>query len=76
MHHALHVLLTGESGGYYGDYQPPRPHLGRCLAEGFAFQGERSVYRDGARGEPSAPVRPPPSWLLLHDQMATARIGA
>ena len=47
MHHALHVLLTGESGGYYGDYQPPLPHLGRCLTEGFAFQGERSAYRDG-----------------------------
>ena len=41
MHHALHVLLTGESAGYYQDYrQQPLHHLGRCLTEGFAYQGE------------------------------------
>src|SRR5690606_1625036 len=37
MHHALHVLLTGEGAGYYGDYaDAPVRHLGRTLAEGFA----------------------------------------
>ena len=77
MHHALHVLLTGESGGYYGDYQPPRPHLGRCLAEGFAFQGERSVYRDGARGEPSADLPPTAfvGFLQNHDQIGNRALG-
>jgi len=43
VHHALHVLLTGERGGYYGDYQPPLPHLGRGLTEGFSFQGEYTM---------------------------------
>ena len=77
VHHALHVLLTGESGGYYGDYQPPRPHLGRCLAEGFAFQGERSVYRDGARGEPSADLPPTAfvGFLQNHDQIGNRALG-
>ena len=28
-HHLLHVLLTGESEGYYGDYQPSILELGR-----------------------------------------------
>src|SRR5699024_3695011 len=33
-HHALHVLLTGESRGYYADYaQNPIRHLSRCLTE-------------------------------------------
>jgi len=53
-HHALHVLLTGERDGYYADYaDAPVHHLGRCLAEGFAYQGDHSGYRGRARGEPS-----------------------
>ncbi len=77
VHHALHVLLTGETGGYYGDYQSPLPHLGRCLAEGFSFQGERSAYRDGARGEPSADLPPTAfvGFLQNHDQIGNRALG-
>jgi malto-oligosyltrehalose trehalohydrolase len=77
VHHALHVLLTGETGGYYGDYQPPLPHLGRCLAEGFAYQGERSAYRDSARGEPCADLPPTAfvSFLQNHDQVGNRALG-
>ena len=55
-HHVLHVLLTGEADGYYADYAERRPsRLARCLAEGFAYQGEPSAYRQGEpRGTPSA----------------------
>lgn len=76
-HHALHVPLTGESGGYYVDYQPPLPHLGRCLTEGFAFQGERSIYRDRARGEPSGHLPPTAfvSFLQNHDQVGNRALG-
>jgi malto-oligosyltrehalose trehalohydrolase len=76
-HHALHVLLTGERGGYYGDYQPPLPNLGRCLTEGFAFQGERSAYRDGARGEPCADLPPTAfvGFLQNHDQIGNRALG-
>ena len=76
-HHALHVLLTGEAGGYYEDYQPPLPQLGRCLTEGFAFQGERSRYRDGLRGEPSTHL-PPTSFVTFlqnHDQIGNRALG-
>ena len=39
----LHVLATGETDGYYADYAgEPVRLLGRCLAEGFAYQGEAS----------------------------------
>ena len=48
LHHALHVLVTGQTGGYYSDYADrPIAHLGRALAEGFAYQGEPSPYREG-----------------------------
>jgi malto-oligosyltrehalose trehalohydrolase len=78
-HHALHVLLTGESEGYYADYaQAPAQHLARCLAEGFAWQGEPSPYRDGEpRGQPSADL-PPTSFVLFlqnHDQIGNRAFG-
>src|ERR1700736_5147004 len=37
-HHVLHVLLTGESEGYYADYaDKPAERLARTLAEGFVY---------------------------------------
>lgn len=79
IHHALHVLLAGEREGYYADYADrPARHLGRCLASGFAYQGEPSKHRDGAqRGEPSAAL--PPSafvgFLQNHDQVGNRAFG-
>lgn len=79
IHHALHVLLTGERDGYYADYaDDPLAHLGRCLAEGFAYQGERSVYRDERRrGEPSGalPATSFVSFLQNHDQIGNRAFG-
>lgn len=78
-HHALHVLLTGEHDGYYADYaDAPLAQLGRCLAEGFAFQGEVSAYRGGTpRGEPSAGL-PPDAFVVFlqnHDQIGNRAFG-
>lgn len=79
IHHALHVLLTGESSGYYMDYADnPLHHLGRCLTEGFAYQGERSVYRDNqSRGESSRqlPATAFVSFLQNHDQAGNRAFG-
>ncbi|MDO8988052.1 MAG: malto-oligosyltrehalose trehalohydrolase [Sideroxyarcus sp.] len=79
MHHAFHVIATGESDGYYADYAAdPVGHLGRCLAEGFAFQGEASAYRNGkARGEPSAHLPPTAfvDFLQTHDQIGNRAFG-
>jgi maltooligosyltrehalose trehalohydrolase len=77
LHHALHVMLTGETAGYYEDYQPPARHLARCLTEGFAFQGQFSPYRGRARGEPSVGL-PPTSFvgfLQNHDQVGNRALG-
>ena len=78
-HHAMHVLLTGEKDGYYRDYaDAPAARLARCLAEGFAYQGEASLHRDGAaRGEPSAGL-PPTAFVFFlqnHDQTGNRAQG-
>jgi 1,4-alpha-glucan branching enzyme/maltooligosyltrehalose trehalohydrolase len=78
-HHGLHVLLTGETDGYYMDYaRDPLSCLARCLAEGFAYQGEPSAYRENTpRGEPS--TRLPPTafvaFLQNHDQVGNRAFG-
>lgn len=76
-HNALHVLLTGEREGYYGDYaQDPLGRLARVLAEGFAFQGQRD--RHGRRrGQPSGDL-PPSAFVLFlqnHDQIGNRALG-
>jgi maltooligosyltrehalose trehalohydrolase len=79
LHHALHVLVTGQTQGYYGDYaERPIVHLGRALAEGFAYQGEASPFRGGrARGEPSGdlPATAFVSFLQNHDQVGNTPFG-
>lgn len=79
VHHALHVLVTGEKDGYYADYsEKPAWHLGRCLAEGFSYQGEQSRYRNcGRRGEPSRDLPPScfVSFLQNHDQVGNRAFG-
>jgi malto-oligosyltrehalose trehalohydrolase len=78
VHHAMHRHITGESDGYYADYDPPLERLGRCLAEGFAYQGEASSYRGGKRrGEPSSGLAPTAfvGFLQNHDQIGNRAFG-
>ncbi|MFY9842429.1 MAG: malto-oligosyltrehalose trehalohydrolase [Terriglobales bacterium] len=79
IHHAVHVLITGEKDGYYVDYsQHPLDQLGRCLVEGFAYQGEPSLHRNGnTRGEPTAslPLNAFVSFLQNHDQVGNRAFG-
>jgi malto-oligosyltrehalose trehalohydrolase len=77
-HHALHVLLTGETEGYYQDYaERPLWQLGRALAHGFIYQGEHSKVSGEPRGEPSGQL--PPSafvnFLQNHDQIGNRALG-
>jgi malto-oligosyltrehalose trehalohydrolase len=78
IHHAMHVLLTGESDGYYSDYKERAlQQLCRCLTEGFAFQGSYSQFREANRGEPSAALPPTAfvSFLQNHDQIGNRAFG-
>ncbi len=79
IHHAFHILLTGERDGYYADYAArPAWYLGRCLTEGFGYQGEPSPYRDDMRrGEPSGALPPGAfvNFLQTHDQVGNRAFG-
>jgi maltooligosyltrehalose trehalohydrolase len=79
MHHVFHVLATGETQGYYTDYADQvLDRLGRCLTQGFAYQGEASTHRGGeARGEPSAHLPPETfvAFLQNHDQIGNRALG-
>ncbi len=79
IHHAYHVLLTGERHGYYLDYaDEPGRLLARCLAEGFAYQGEPSQFHDGeTRGGPSAhlPATAFVDFIQNHDQIGNRAFG-
>lgn len=77
-HNVLHVLLTGEDGGYYHDYaEQPAQKLARCLAEGWVYQGEESHYLGGVRGSPSGQLPPTAHVLFLqnHDQTGNRAFG-
>jgi maltooligosyltrehalose trehalohydrolase len=78
-HHVWHVMLTGESAGYYGDYQTsPRDGLARALASGFVYQGETAAFWGGtARGEPSGHLAPTAfvNFLQNHDQIGNRVFG-
>jgi maltooligosyltrehalose trehalohydrolase len=78
-HHAWHVLLTGESQGYYCDYQrSPLRDLARALASGFIYQGEVSKFWGGKqRGEPSGALSPTTfvNFLQNHDQIGNRALG-
>ncbi len=77
-HHAFHVLLTGETQGYYSDYRESARHVARTLGEGFAYQGEMSPHRDGAaRGELTAnlPGTAFVNFLQNHDQIGNRALG-
>jgi len=84
IHHAFHVLGTGESGGYYADYvknsygKNALSLLGRALSEGFIYQNDPSELRGGERrGEKSSHL-PPDAFIAFiqnHDQIGNRAFG-
>ena len=78
IHHCIHVLLTGETEGYYRDFaDKPAERLARCLATGFAYQGEPSVNLGRPRGTPSDALPPTAfvSFVQNHDQVGNRAMG-
>jgi maltooligosyltrehalose trehalohydrolase len=77
-HHAWRVLMTGESQGYYGDYQrSPADDIAKSLSSGFVYQGEMSAFRGHKRGEPSGQLSPTAfiNFLQNHDQIGNRALG-
>ncbi|PKO67444.1 MAG: malto-oligosyltrehalose trehalohydrolase [Betaproteobacteria bacterium HGW-Betaproteobacteria-16] len=78
-HHALHVWLTGEEHGYYGDYAgDPLDLLSRALTHGFIFK-ETPRLASGRRAScVPAPAQPLPAMVNCihnHDQSGNRAFG-
>jgi maltooligosyltrehalose trehalohydrolase len=77
-HHAVHVALTGETTGYYADFE----HLGslaKVLTRGFFHDGTYSSFRERTHGHP-IDTEHMPSWRLVvasqnHDQIGNRATG-
>jgi maltooligosyltrehalose trehalohydrolase len=50
-HHALHRFFTGETDGYYADFQGLED-VARALRDGYVYQGQYSPYRGRRHGRP------------------------
>ncbi len=77
-HNTVHVILTGETSGYYGDYaERPADKLARCLAEGFVYQGQESPASGRPRGTASGhlPTLRFVAFLQNHDQVGNRALG-
>ena len=77
-HHLVHVLLTGETDGYYSSYAAQTlTHLGKLLAEGYDYQGEPYGEHREPRGERSVDLPPTAfiDFLQNHDQIGNRAFG-
>jgi len=77
-HHAAHVNLTGETSGYYGDFDSLAA-LGTVMQEGFFHRGTYSSFRERVHGVP-IDVQHIPTWKLVtfiqdHDQIGNRATG-
>src|ERR1700730_11632489 len=54
-HHAVHRFFTGESDGYYADFQG-LTDLAAALRDGYVYQGQYSPYRARRHGRPPTGV--------------------
>ncbi|HMH58471.1 MAG TPA: malto-oligosyltrehalose trehalohydrolase [Galbitalea sp.] len=76
-HHAIHVALTGETTGYYGDFAS-LGSLAKSATRGFFHDGTYSTFRGRNHGHPIDPAVP--TWRLVafaqdHDQIGNRARG-
>ncbi|PVZ94866.1 malto-oligosyltrehalose trehalohydrolase [Amnibacterium flavum] len=77
-HHALHVNLTGETTGYYEDFDSVKA-LATVIEQGFFHARELSTFRGRTHGRAIDRERTP-TWRLVtfaqdHDQIGNRAIG-
>jgi len=75
-HHALRVVLTGESRGYYEDFHGMQD-LGTAVREGFVYSGQYSKHRRRRHGNQSPQVSPGQLVVFSqnHDQIGNRAVG-
>lgn len=75
-HHAVHALLTGERGGYFGDFADPGT-LAKVLERGYALDGGYSPFRGKEHGAPfgDLPRDRLVAYVQSHDQVGNRAAG-
>ncbi|GAA1342559.1 malto-oligosyltrehalose trehalohydrolase [Arthrobacter roseus] len=77
-HHAVHVNLTGETEGYYADFDSVGA-LAKVLTQGFFHNGTYSSFRERHHGRPIDAERVQPHQLVVctqnHDQIGNRAAG-
>ncbi|KRE93587.1 malto-oligosyltrehalose trehalohydrolase [Nocardioides sp. Soil774] len=77
-HHAVHVALSGETAGYYADFEPLEA-LAKVCERGFFHDGTFSSFRGRDHGRPVDTAHMP-TWRLVvanqnHDQVGNRARG-
>ena len=77
-HHAVHVALTGETHGWYADFEPLTA-LAKVCEQGFFHDGTFSSFRGRDHGVP-IDTAAMPTWRLVvcsqnHDQIGNRAVG-
>ena len=75
-HHALRVLLTGDTGGYYAEFGTVAD-LAKAFRRPFVHDGRYSSFRKRRFGAPAAD-RPPSQFVVFgqnHDQVGNRALG-
>ncbi len=77
-HHAVHVALTGETTGYYADFERLGA-MAKVVTKGFFHDGTYSTFREQKHGRP-IDVERTPTWRLVvgsqnHDQIGNRATG-
>src|SRR3954463_453881 len=77
LHHALHVALTGESQGYYADFQDPMPKLVGALNRGWFYEGQHKPSFGRPHGTKAAHLRARHFVVCAqnHDQIGNRALG-
>jgi maltooligosyltrehalose trehalohydrolase len=75
-HHAVHARLTGEHGGYYGDFAAPGT-LAKILEQGYALDGGYSAFRGKLHGAPFGDLSRDHlvAYVQSHDQVGNRAAG-
>jgi maltooligosyltrehalose trehalohydrolase len=75
-HHAIHRYFTGETDGYYADFQGLKD-VAAALRDGYVYQGQYSVHRKRRHGRPPVGVRPHQLVVCAqnHDQIGNRAQG-